>query len=95
MSKISMEFDTVTKKLTVMMDDKVIENVTDVSCYKMWSHEAEEGEEQKFSLRVAQMSEDKEANTVTYTHICASEINRQTFGSEFEEAVALRYADGV
>jgi len=82
MSKINIEFDTVSKTATVSKDGAAMDNVCYVSIYKMYS---EEGEGPKFSISVESEERDASEKTSTRTVVYASER------SEFEAAVAARY----
>jgi hypothetical protein len=86
MSKINIEFDTVSKMATVSKDGVTMDNVCYVSIYKTYS---EEGEGPKFTISVESEERDASEKTSTRTVVYASEVAQ----SEFAAAVAARYAD--
>ena len=69
MAKLVVEFDTETKMLTVKKDGAEVNNVTDVSGFKMWKEE--EDEEDKFTMRVT--TKEESDDMVTYTILSANE----------------------
>lgn len=98
MAKINLEFDTVEKTLRVTMDGEVMENVDHVSLYKMYYYEEEGGESPKFEIRVQKSEKDKDNKLITQTTVMASEkpkIERKSYGSLIEEAIARQYPNGI
>lgn len=79
MAIIIVEFDTEAKSLIVKKDGVVLNNVAEVSAFKMWTpekmemeEEEEEEEEPKFSIRVTTVESGEDMST--YTTISASEV---------------------
>lgn len=102
MAKIVVEFDTESKMMVVKKDGQVLDNVHEVTGFKMWmpEKEMEDGEmemededegEPKFSLRVTRI--EKGEDMVTYTTISASEHIKKEVTS-LEDAIASHF-DGV
>lgn len=89
MAKIVVEFDTATKMMSVTKDGQTLDNVHDVSGFKMWSEK--EDDEPKFSMRVTRV--EKEEDMVTYTTISANEKFKREV-TAVEDAIAA-YFDGV
>ena len=77
MAKLVVEFDTETKMLTVKKDGAEIQNVTDVSTFKMWKEE--EDEDDKFTMRVT--TKEESDDMVTYTILSANEIEHEKVSS--------------
>jgi hypothetical protein len=102
MAKIVVEFDTESKMMVVKKDGQVLDNVAEVSGFKMWmpEKEMEDGEmemededegEPKFSLRVTRIEQGEDM--VTYTTISANEYIKKEVTS-LEDAIASHF-DGV
>ena len=101
MAKIVVEFDTESKMMVVKKDGQVLDNVTEVSGFKMWMPEKEdememededEGEDEpKFTLRIIRV--EREKDMVTYTTISANEYIKKEVTS-LEDAIAAHF-DGV
>lgn len=100
MAKIVVEFDTESKMMVVKKDGQVLDNVAEVSGFKMWmpEKEMEDGEmededegEPKFSLRVTRIEQGEDM--VTYTTISANEHIKKEVTS-LEDAIASHF-DGV
>lgn len=92
MAKIVIEFDTEEKSLMVKKDGVVLNNVAEVSAFKMWSeHEKEEGEEPEFAIRVTTV--EKGEDMVTYTTISASEVENKVT-TALQDAINTHF-DGV
>lgn len=81
MSKINIEFDTVSKDMVVMKDGQAISEVCYVHVGKSYS------EEGKFSISIETEKEDKEQKMYVRTVVYASESPQ----SEFAAALADRY----
>jgi len=81
MSKINIEFDTVTKEMVVMKDGAAISDVCYISVHKSYE------EDGKFSISLESEQKDEQNKSVTRTIIYATEAPR----SEFAAAVAARY----
>jgi len=81
MSKINIEFDTVTKEMIVTKDGDSLSDVCYVSIHRSYE------EEGKFSICVESEQKNEEQKMATRTTIYASD-NTQ---SEFAAAVAARY----
>lgn len=67
MAKISCEFDTKEKTLSVMMDGTPVENAVFVNIGKSWENK------DKFECCVTTSTENEDEDTYTVTRICASE----------------------
>lgn len=101
MAKIVVEFDTESKMMVVKRDGQVLDNVAEVSGFKMWMPEKEdememededEGEDEpKFTLRITRVEQEKDM--VTYTTISANEYIKKEVTS-LEDAIAAHF-DGV
>lgn len=103
MAKIVVEFDTESKMMVVKKDGQVLDNVAEVSGFKMWMPEKEdedememededEGEDEpKFTLRITRVEQEKDM--VTYTTISANEYIKKEVTS-LEDAIAAHF-DGV
>lgn len=101
MAKIVIEFDTESKLMIVKKDGQILDNVHEVSGFKMWMPEKEdememededEGEDEpKFTLRVTRIEQEKDM--VTYTTISANEYIKKEVTS-LEDAIAAHF-DGV
>lgn len=83
MSKINIEFDTVSKDMTIMKDGQAMSEVCYVHIGKSYN------EDGKFAISIETEKEDKEQKVYVRTVVYATE----TAQSEFAAAVAARYAE--
>lgn len=79
MAKINIEFDTVSKEMSVMKDGVAISDICYVSAHKSYD------EPGKFSVSIESETVDKEQKMTVRTVVYASEQ------SEFAAAIAARY----
>lgn len=86
MAKFNIEFDTMTKMLSVTKDGELIENVTDVTAFKSYEENGE------YCIRLSQKSEDESSDITTYIMTSANDKTRvEKFDSSLEEAIARHY----
>lgn len=83
MSKINIEFDTVSKDMVIMKDGQAMSEVCYVHIGKSYN------EDGKFAISIETEKEDKEQKVYVRTVVYATE----TAQSEFAAAVAARYAE--
>lgn len=86
MAKISIEFDTETKGMSVFKDGVKIENVVEVCAFKGYS----EKDEDKFTIRVSSMTENED-ETITYMTVSASEGNKINRVSSIQDKFDKHY----
>lgn len=82
MAKISAEFDTQTKELTITMDGKTIDNVQSVCLSKAGSYYEDNSDKKEFGMSIMTLSKNKDEKYDNYNQIVASE------SKEGKEAVA-------
>ena len=83
MAKITMEFDTKDKTLSVKIDGKEIENISSMSAYEVYSDKG------KFMFDVTSRTPSEDGDMVTMTHIMASEDGKveKTISKEVDNKV--------
>lgn len=92
MAKFNVEFDSITKSLVVMRDGEVLDSVDNVELFRAYT---DEGQPEKFYLRLVRTKKDKEHDIYQTLTVTASEFKKNVYESTIEEAMAERYGVGV